>query len=148
MNDVVAVRGGRGEVIKMRVKILREIGAGNADVGEVWNGAAVRGGDDVVDRLGGGCRPKRAFAARDASLAFEISLEGFEEPLPRGPRLVRLGLPSQVGRSFGNELACNKDDVAKAASHASEMGRSARVALRWASSIRMMNWGTRGSVDQ
>ena len=58
LDDVVAVRGGRGEVIEMGIEILREISAGHADFREVRDGPAVRGGDDVLDRLGGGLRPK------------------------------------------------------------------------------------------
>ena len=85
MNDVVAVRGGRGEVVEVGVEILREIGAGHAGVGEVGNGSAMRGGDDVVDRLGGGCRSKYTFSnppSRPAAVAGATAAV-FKTPTPK-----------------------------------------------------------------
>ena len=101
LHNFVAMRGGGGKVVEVGVEVLCETDAGHADVGEVGDGLAARGVRGVVDGLGGGCRAKSVFVLCDASFAFEVLMEGFEESLTRGPRLVCLEFAVPGGAIVG-----------------------------------------------
>ena len=105
LHHLVSVRRSGHEVVKMRVKIRRDTDAGHADVGEAKNGLAMRGVGDVVSGLGGSRGAKCIFALRDARLALEVLLEGFEITLPRRPRLIRPGF-AVPGRAIVGKRIC------------------------------------------
>ena len=74
LNDLVPVRHGGRNVVKVGIEVFGEAGA----VGEAGDGPARARGDvkgDVVDGLGRGYA-EGVFATRYAHLAFEVFMEG------------------------------------------------------------------------
>ena len=92
LDDLVAVRRGGPEVVKVRVKVVGEVGA----VGKTGKDSERLGRYvefDIVDGWGsGGCR-ERVLSSRDTRLALGVLVEGVKKIFPRIPRLVQFRLP-------------------------------------------------------